>query len=157
MRLCAVRNHAEGQGLDLSDGLFPRGAVRQHTTKSGTSAIQRPSTSRSISMWKVMSDSRHKRGRLGVLHPRYSFALNPHAEPDSAGVRRSRLCLARAATDLCAVAQSGMGPPATAAVKYVQSGWWNTRALTLASGSIIMPSVRNTAISSGCSSSHRPF
>jgi hypothetical protein len=27
----AVRNDTEGQGLDLSDGLFPRRAIRQHT------------------------------------------------------------------------------------------------------------------------------
>jgi len=38
------------------------------------------------------------------------------------------------------------------AVKYAQSGWWNTSALTLASGSIIMPSVSCTPMSSGCSS-----
>jgi len=30
---------------------------------------------------------------------------------------------------------------AAVAVKYAQSGWWKTSALTLASGSIIMPSV----------------
>jgi mRNA interferase MazF len=40
------------------------------------------------------------------------------------------------------------------AVKYAQSGWWNTSALTLASGSIIMPSVSRTPISSGRSSFH---
>ena len=34
-------------------------------------------------------------------------------------------------------------------MKYAQSGWWNTSALTLASGSIIMPSVSCTPISSG--------
>ena len=37
----------------------------------------------------------------------------------------------------------------SSAVKYAQSGWWNTSALTLASGSIIMPSVRSTPMSSG--------
>ena len=31
----------------------------------------------------------------------------------------------------------------------MQSGWWKTTALTAASGSIIMPSVRETPISSG--------
>ena len=36
-----------------------------------------------------------------------------------------------------------------AAVKYTASGWWNTMALTLASGSIIMPSVSSTPISCG--------
>ena len=34
-------------------------------------------------------------------------------------------------------------------MKYAQSGWWNTSALTLASGSIIMPSVSCTPMSSG--------
>src|SRR5258707_180948 len=48
---------------------------------------------------------------------------------------------------------SGVSPPTE---KYVQSGWWKARALTLASGSIIMPSVSWTLISSGRSSFHRP-
>src|ERR1039457_1795232 len=40
------------------------------------------------------------------------------------------------------------------AVKYAHSGWWETSALTLASGSIIMPSVSPTPMSSGRSSFH---
>ena len=44
----------------------------------------------------------------------------------------------------------------SSAVKYAQSGWWKTSALTLASGSIIMPSVSRTPISSGRSSWNRP-
>jgi hypothetical protein len=42
------------------------------------------------------------------------------------------------------------------AVKYAQSGCWKTSALTLASGSIIMPSVSSTPISSGRSSFQIP-
>src|SRR5207253_11426691 len=38
-------------------------------------------------------------------------------------------------------------PPAT--LKYVASGWWKTTAETLASGSIMQPSVSSTPISSG--------
>ena len=44
----------------------------------------------------------------------------------------------------------------SSAVKYAQSGWWNTRALTLASGSIIMPSVSCTPMSSGRSNWNCP-
>src|SRR5580692_8445166 len=40
--------------------------------------------------------------------------------------------------------------------KYVQSGCWNTSALTLASGSIIIPSVKCTPIASGRSSIQMP-